>query len=63
MEDTMTEELVLYTTKELCNILHVSSQTLRNWRKERKLRVVKINNRVLYSKKDIDELIIKYTKL
>lgn len=46
----------LLTTKALCEHLSVSSQTLRNWRKEGKLTPIKIGNRVLYEPEDIRSL-------
>ena len=48
------------TINEVCSLLKISRQTLNKWRREGKLKSVKINSRVYFSKAEIVS-ILKYS--
>lgn len=48
---------LLVTTDELATFFRVSSRTIRAWRKQGRLRAVRIGRELRFRKSDIDELI------
>lgn len=49
------------TTKEVCDILKVSRQTLQTWKKKRKIKSSKILGTVRYKLSDIEAMVTKHS--
>uniref|UniRef100_UPI00344D2A24 helix-turn-helix domain-containing protein n=1 Tax=Sphingomonas sp. TaxID=28214 RepID=UPI00344D2A24 len=54
------ETPLLYTTKEVAKIFHVSERTIQNWRDNREISFIQINSVIVYRKDDVDELLLEY---
>lgn len=50
---------LLYTTKEVAKIFHVSERTIQNWRDNREISFIQINSVIVYQKDDVDELLLE----
>jgi hypothetical protein len=52
--------LILYTTKQACDLFHKTRVTLHNWRKKGFLPFRKVNGSVYFTKNDIQDCISRY---
>lgn len=51
-----------YTIKELAMVLKCTPQTIRNYIKSKKIKAVKVNNRVYITQSALDQFIKQYVK-
>lgn len=47
----------VYTTRQAMQYLNVSRSTLQRWRKEGKLKSIKVDSKVLFRQEDLDEML------
>lgn len=45
------------TNREVCQLLHISSRTLQNWRDTGKIPFIRLQGKILYKESDIIQLI------
>lgn len=51
-----------YTIKEVAELLNITEQTLRNWRKAGIIQTVQIGGRILIKKTEVERLLKENTK-
>lgn len=53
---------VLYTTKQVAKMFHVTVRTIQNWRDTGQISFIQINSVIVYEKQDVDELLLEYRR-
>lgn len=58
-KDSFTKEVILLSVEDVAKMLRVAQRTVYGWVQENRIPYLKINGRLLFDKKDIDELCTK----